>query len=237
MSVAPTTKKEQILALARQDPFLKIEEIAATVETTPPYVRTTLSEAKVSLMELRRNYARRMQKRLHEEGPTEVRPSGTGRSPVSSHRGLEVDEIQVHKVQDAKLAILLGVATDESLLMISRVRILDGTRVVNRLVTPDGLSLSKEKLRGDLPLWKLLGLNGPGYTRLRERSLEVEQADPQIADSLGIMPGEPVLRSGHLIVSQGVPVGLEFNIFPAYAVRLILVGDGEYELKVVGKTG
>ena len=237
MSVAPTTKKEQILALARQDPFLKIEEIAATVETTPPYVRTTLSEAKVSLMELRRNYARRMQKRLHEEGSTEVSPSGTGRSPVSSHRGLEVDEIQVHKVQDAKLAILLGVATDESLLMISRVRILDGTRVVNRLVTPDGLSLSKEKLRGDLPLWKLLGLNGPGYTRLRERSLEVEQADPQIADSLGIMPGEPVLRSGHLIVSQGVPVGLEFNIFPAYAVRLILVGDGEYELKVVGKTG
>lgn len=237
MSVAPTTKKEQILALARQDPFLKIEEIAATVETTPPYVRTTLSEAKVSLMELRRNYARRMQKRLHEEGSTEVSPSGTGRSPVSSHRGLEVDEIQVHKVQDAKLAILLGVATDESLLMISRVRILDGTRVVNRLVTPDGLSLSKEKLRGDLPLWKLLGLNGPGYTRLRERSLEVEQADPQIADSLGIMPGEPVLRSGHLIVSQGVPVGLEFNIFPAYAVRLILVGDGDYELKVVGKTG
>ncbi|NMB24446.1 MAG: hypothetical protein GX986_02840 [Firmicutes bacterium] len=237
MSVAPTTKKEQILALARQDPFLKIEEIAATVETTPPYVRTTLSEAKVSLMELRRNYARRMQKRLHEEGSTEVSPSGTGRSPVSSHRGLEVDEIQVHKVQDAKLAILLGVATDESLLMISRVRILDGTHVVNRLVTPDGLSLSKEKLRGDLPLWKLLGLNGPGYTRLRERSLEVEQADPQIADSLGIMPGEPVLRSGHLIVSQGVPVGLEFNIFPAYAVRLILVGDGDYELKVVGKTG
>ena len=77
MSVAPTTKKEQILALARQDPFLKIEEIAATVETTPPYVRTTLSEAKVSLMELRRNYARRMQKRLHEEGSTEVSPSGT----------------------------------------------------------------------------------------------------------------------------------------------------------------
>lgn len=234
MSLVPATKKEQILALARQDPFLKIEEIATRVETTPPYVRTTLSEANISLMELRRNYARRMEKQLHEEVTTEVSPSGS--SPVSSRRGLEVHELQVQKVQEAKWARLLGVAVDEHLLMLSRVRILDGIHVVNRLVTSDGVSLSEDKLRDDLPSWNLLGLDGPGYG-LRERSLEVEQANPQIADSLGILSGEPVLSFGHLIVSQGVPVGLEFNIFPAYAVRFILVGDGDYELKLVGKTG
>ncbi len=56
------TKKEYIIRLAKEDPFLKIEEIAEIAQTTQRYVRTILSEANLSLMNLREEYARKMEK-------------------------------------------------------------------------------------------------------------------------------------------------------------------------------
>lgn len=64
MVVEEQTKKEQIINLAQNDPFLKISDIAAYVKTTPRYVRTILSEANISLMKLRKRYARSMERRL-----------------------------------------------------------------------------------------------------------------------------------------------------------------------------
>ena len=57
------TKKEKIVDYVRQDPFLKIEEIAENANTTPRYVRTILSEANISLMKLRKEYAMDIEKR------------------------------------------------------------------------------------------------------------------------------------------------------------------------------
>ncbi len=62
--VEEQTKKEQIINLAQNDPFLKISDIASYVKTTPRYVRTILSEANISLMKLRKRYARSMERRL-----------------------------------------------------------------------------------------------------------------------------------------------------------------------------
>lgn len=59
---AHETKKEYIIRLAKKDPFLKIEEIAEIAQTTQRYVRTILSEANLSLMNLREEYARKMEK-------------------------------------------------------------------------------------------------------------------------------------------------------------------------------
>jgi len=56
------TKKEQILEDVRKDPFQKIDHVAKRANTTPRYVRTILSEANLSLMNLRREYARKMEK-------------------------------------------------------------------------------------------------------------------------------------------------------------------------------
>lgn len=55
------TKKEIIIENAYRDPFLKIEDLAEMADTTSKYVRTILSEANVSLMELRKDYARRIE--------------------------------------------------------------------------------------------------------------------------------------------------------------------------------
>lgn len=237
MSAVPETKKEQILNLARRDPFLKIEEIAATVETTPRYVRTILSEAKVSLMQLRRNYARRMEKRLGID--VTVKGNGPGLASVLASTGkrMGVNEIRVNKIRHEEWARLLNAPVSEPLLVVSRVRVVnDHPFFISQVVTTGDLSLSEETLRANTPLRELLGLARPDVTEFRERSLEVEPADSYIAANLDIPVGDPVMRSGNLIVTEGRPVGLEFNIFPAYTVRFVLVGKGDYELKVVEKS-
>ncbi|NLA58169.1 MAG: UTRA domain-containing protein [Firmicutes bacterium] len=236
MSETIRTKKDQILNIARQDPFLKVEEIAAKVETTPRYVRTILSEAKVSLMQLRRSYARRMEERLGIDTGGEGRGHGGASVAVSSRTGRDVNEIRVRKVKQPQWAKRLKVPDDEPLLMVTRVQDVAGEPVfISQVVTTGDLSLSEESLHQGSPLRELLGLMQPEVTEFRERSLEVEPADPDTAAHLGIPRGEPVLRSGRLIVTRGQPVGLEFNIFPAYAVRLVL-GEGDDELQVVDKT-
>jgi hypothetical protein len=238
MSEAAKTKKDKILNIARQDPFLKVEEIAAKVGTTPRYVRTILSEAKISLMQLRRSYARRMEERLGIDAGSEGRGAAGAPAVVRGIRGLDVNEIRVCKVKQPEWAKQLRVPDDESLLMVTRVRATDGEPVfVNQVVTTGDLSLSEGSLHQGNPLRELLGLVHPEATEFRERVLEVEPADPDIAANLHLSPGEPVLRLGRLIVTVGQPVGLEFNIFPAYAVRFVLVGEGDYEVQMVAKTG
>lgn len=65
--LAHETKKEYIMRIAQEDPFLKIEEIADLASTTRRYVRTILSEANLSLMILREEYARKMEKEAKPE--------------------------------------------------------------------------------------------------------------------------------------------------------------------------
>lgn len=55
------TKKEIIIENAYQDPFLKIEDLAQKADTTSRYVRTILSESNLSLMKLRKNYAKKIE--------------------------------------------------------------------------------------------------------------------------------------------------------------------------------
>lgn len=52
------TKKEIILENAYRDPFLKIDDLAKKANTTSRYVRTILSESNISLMDLRKKYAK-----------------------------------------------------------------------------------------------------------------------------------------------------------------------------------
>ncbi|MFW6264549.1 MAG: hypothetical protein ACOC3B_00425 [Bacillota bacterium] len=61
MGINYKTKKEIILETACNDPFLKIDDISKIAKTTSPYVRTILSEANLSLMELRKNYVKKIE--------------------------------------------------------------------------------------------------------------------------------------------------------------------------------
>jgi len=52
-------KREKIVRLAKDDPFLTVEKIATLADTTARYVRTVLYENNISLQELRKLYALR----------------------------------------------------------------------------------------------------------------------------------------------------------------------------------
>lgn len=236
MSSETVTKKEQILHLARKDPFLRIEEIAAQADTTPRYVRTILSEAKLSLMALRRKYARTMEQRLGID--VTVNRSGQGLTDALSLAGnqLGVNRVQVEKVLVPPLAEALEVDPHEPLLKVSRVRLVnDRPFFVNEVVTHKSLVVSEDVVSSEKPLRQLLGLEAPGETEFVDRSLEVERATPYVAASLGILPGEPVIKSGNVILTRGERVGIEFNYFDAFRVRFVLTGASEYTLKIVEK--
>lgn len=236
MSSETVTKKEQILNLARKDPFLRVEEIAAKADTTPRYVRTILSEAKLSLMALRRNYARTMERRLGID--VTVDRSGRGLTDALSLAGnqLGVNRVQVEKVLMPELAEALAVDPNEPLLKVSRVRLVNGRPFfVNEVVTHKSLVVSEDVVSSEKPLRQLLGLEAPGATEFVDRSLEVERATPYVAASLGIAPGEPVIKSGNVILTRGERVGIEFNYFDAFRVRFVLAGASEYTLKIVEK--
>lgn len=236
MGVHSQTKKEHIVSLASKDPFLKVEEIARTVKTTPRYVRTILSESKMSLMRLRRSYARNMERRLGVN--VTVPKSGTGLTGALAEAGnvVGVNHVRILKTVSPEFAKLLGVSPDEQLLQVLRVRMVNNVPFfVNEVVTNRILTVGEDMVSSDKPLRQLLGLELQGETEFVDRSLEVEPADEFVAVNLGLKVGSPILKSGNVIVTRDERVGLEFNIFDAYRVKFILTGVPEYSLQLVEK--
>lgn len=60
------TIKEKVIKIARNNPFLTVKNIATQCNTTPRYVRTTLSENQVSLTKLRKDHFFDLKKRYKE---------------------------------------------------------------------------------------------------------------------------------------------------------------------------
>ncbi len=68
---------------------MTVEELSERADTTTRYVRTILSEAGLSLNRLRRQYARRLERRLGDEAP-DLRPPAQAELGVVQIRGAEV---------------------------------------------------------------------------------------------------------------------------------------------------
>lgn len=233
---ASTTKKEHILQVAQRDPFLSVEEIASTCETTPRYVRTILSEARLSLMNLRRHYARKMERRLGVNVTVDRSDQSLSDALSMAGNRVGVNRIQMVKVTEPEISRILGVSPMEPLLKVSRVRLVNGRPFfVNELITHKDLVVGEDMVSSEKPLRQLLGLEVAGETSFVDRSLEVEPAPAYIAGSLGLAEGSPVIKSGNVIETRGERVGIEFNYFNAYAVRFTFPGLNVYALKIEEK--
>ena len=57
------TKKERVIYLAQEDPFLKVDKIAQLAETTSHYVRTVIYEDDLSFIKLRKSYSMKKAKK------------------------------------------------------------------------------------------------------------------------------------------------------------------------------
>src|SRR5690554_5252139 len=100
------------------------------VETTPRYVRTILSESQISLMKLRKDYAKNMEKKL---------------SPEQRQSEPEVvfdPQFKLTKIKDKKIAELLAVDPSQELLQISRLQRIGEIPVFVQLITYTEIKLS-----------------------------------------------------------------------------------------------
>ncbi|HEX6972266.1 MAG TPA: hypothetical protein VF234_08605 [Limnochordia bacterium] len=221
--MAEETKKHQIVALARRDPFLRIGEIAERAGTTPRYVRTILSEAGVSLMALRRYYARAMERRLDDRRPpVQWPPAEWPAGPIS-----------VAHSREARWAAVFGTDPAEPLIGVSRVRYHMGRpALVERLLTAEAVQLPPSASARE-PLRTLL--RDAGDASPSEWSLEIVPAEPPWAEVLGLESGAPLACWIALIGGGRKPQAVEAYLVGAYALRWVWPGGPSPQARWVVK--
>lgn len=221
------TKKDHIIRLAQDDPFLRVEEIAAAAGTTSRYVRTTLSEARLSLMDLRRNYVRHMEKHMKahiaagsdgEQSITEYDSNDDKQSEENA-----VDGVRLMKFIDPEINDALMINRSQPLLKISRVTMVDGKPLyIEEIITHKNLTVSEDMVSSKKPLRQLLALEKRNATQFINRYIEMENASKRLAERLSITEGAPVIKSTHIITIKGERVAIENNYGDGIAVRINL---------------
>lgn len=196
--MAKETIKDRVLQTAQKDPFLTIEEIAQSVNTTPRYVRTILSEAKVSLMHLRKVYAKSMEKRLKPDQQV----------PETSPRSLKNIEpqLKVSRIRDEKIAMVLSLEPDTELLQVSQLQFKDERGIFVQLTTYKDLNLVPQpnSLRQML-------LFDPQTEKLTqgESWIEVVPGEPALNELLEATPEMPLIKIHTLLYLENEVTAVE----------------------------
>ncbi|WP_408955783.1 UTRA domain-containing protein [Natroniella sp. ANB-PHB2] len=223
MELEELTKKEQIINYARHDPFLKISEIADNVETTPRYVRTILSEANISLMELREKHARNMEQRL------ERKEYNLQKATVQLLKGkgkIEVGEINFKKIEDVEVDELVKVSEEEDLYKIVQKKLVDGNPYgLQEVITYLSSNINQQRIADLDSLYELFNDNGLDNLKFRSNVMQVEKANPMLATKLGLEQSEPVIKSQRVILIDKLPIAIENYYFDANSIQLIFPGE------------
>ncbi len=201
------TIKAKVLQTARRDPFLSIDEIAAIVRTTPRYVRTILSESQVSLMQLRKSYAKTMEKKLT--------PLKQVTAPVTSFD----PQLKLGKVKDPVIARLLAVDPNSELLQISRLQHVKDIAAFVQLTTYAQIRLTS--LEGSLR--QLVAHAGDGELEQKELWVEVVTNESELSQLLTTNDQQPLLKLCYLLYNDGIAVAVETHWLPSEGI--LLKGD------------
>ncbi len=198
--MARETIKSHVVQTARQDPFLSIDEIATIVQTTPRYVRTILSEAQISLMQLRKSYAKTMEKQL---------------TPVHKVSDSFDPQLKLTKVIDGVMAQLLAVDPQQELLQLERMQTINDVPCYVQFVTYADLSLGtiEGSLRQLLPRDK-------GALVQKSLWVEVVTNQPNLSRLLTSSTEQPLLKLCYLLSNDEVPLAVETQWFPTEGICL-----------------
>lgn len=203
--------KAKVITLAQGDPFLTVDELSERSGTTSRYVRTILSEAGLSLNKLRRQYARRLEKRLGEEA---------GNEPEQITAELEIIRITGKEVHSS----LCPWGAEEKLFQLSALGRRGDLLVYEQIVTPTSVTVCPDyiNLRQLLP-------NG-GELTVGEQKIEVVRGS-SLNSLLALAQSEPVFRLSSVLLAQGEIAALERLWFGLEGVSLRWSRQ-ETELKV-----
>lgn len=206
--------KEQIIALARQDPFLTVDELACQVGTTAPYVRTVLSEADLSLNRLRKDYARQLELRLGK---------------ATSREFVVQQQLQVLQVSPQE-AMNFPLWNGEELFQVGVVQNMGQYPGYSQLITALPLTIRADygSLRDLLPI-------SQSELVVKEQRVEVVVGPHELTEALDLPTGSQVLKLSTYLHTHGEPVAVEIHWLPLEGLVLeFSPEDGEFKAPLTG---
>ncbi len=223
MAIDELTKKEQIINFAQSDPFLKISDIAEHVQTTPRYVRTILSEANISLMKLREKYARNMEKRLRNDGQSELQAKVSLRDEYT-HNNLNTGKIEVEKADENQFAEIQRFRQDDELIKIYQVQMVDEKPYcVHELITFMEKDLNKERLDNLESVYDLLGRKGINHLQFMNNVITIES--PRDVIKRYFEDVDSLLVSKRTVLLNKIPIGIERIYIRADLTKVEFAGE------------
>ena len=207
MAVDELTKKEQIINFAQSDPFLKISDIAEYVETTPRYVRTILSEADISLMNLREKYARNMEERLKDNKYRDLQAKVSLKKEYRNNK-IHAGTIKVQKISDKGFSDIQRIKDDDRLLRIYQVQYVDETPYcIHELITYMDKDINEERLSNLDSIYDLLGRKGINRLQFMNNIITVETPDKKYREFFKAQ--DKVVSCHRTVLLNKIPIGLE----------------------------
>jgi len=196
------SKKGHVIALAQADPFLTVKQLANQAGTTTRYVRTILSEAQLSLHEMRRTYAKRL-------GGSASAPKVTWDFPV-------YEELTITKVQGEQGAPEIADWTGLELFQASRMQKTSSPLCYEQLLTPQELTIRFEP--GGLR--ELLPTPPRGRLEVGGQRVDICPAPPKLGLVLGLSESMQVVKLTTFLTRDDQPVALEIRWFGLEGVVL-----------------
>lgn len=187
--------KGQVIALALADPFLTVKDLASQAGTTTPYVRTILSEADLSLNDLRRSYARRLEQDY-------VKVQSKDNYPVH-------EKLTIIRMPGSKAAPNIPEWANLELFQAGKMLKLAPPICYMQLITPEELTLTVDcnNLRKLLPLPRQKALEVSG------QKAEILPAPVNIAEILDLPKKGQSVKLTTFLTAQNLPVALEIKWF------------------------
>jgi hypothetical protein len=223
MAIDELTKKEQIINFAQSDPFLKISDIAEHVQTTPRYVRTILSEANISLMKLREKYARNMEKRLKNDGQSELQAKVSLRDEYS-YNNLNTGKIEIEKADENQFPEIQRFRQDDELIKIYQVQMVDEKPYCgHELITFMEKDLNKERLDNLESVYDLLGRKGINHLQFMNNVITIDSPREVIKRYFDDV--ENLLVSKRTVLLNKIPIGIERIYIRADLTKVEFAGE------------
>ena len=208
MAIDELTKKEQIINFAQSDPFLKISDIAKHVGTTPRYVRTILSEADISLMKLRKKYAKNMEERLKSSEYQDLQAKVSLKQEYNNSN-IETGNIQIKPIEEGKeFSELKRIQPDDELVKIFQVQTIDGNPYcLHELITYMDKDVNKERLRNLDSIYDLLGQKGINKLKFMNNVIMVEKPTDEYQEFFE--DEENIVSCERTVLLSKIPIGIE----------------------------
>ena len=196
------SKKGQVIALAKADPFLTVKDLAKEVGTTTRYVRTILSESRLSLHEMRRSYARRLQRNVDAIQPKE---------DFSIQ-----EELTIVKVPGSKVISDVPGWVELELFQASLIRSSSSFLCYVQLITPEQLTIRVEPCN----LRELLPESYRGRLEVGGQKATILPAPERLAIALGLPETTQVVKLTTFLTVDDQPVAVEIKWFGLEGVIL-----------------